>query len=90
VLIRVELSECTDHSRRDETVEGYRGDGGIGIDSKDILVEGRVDTDYVLDLMVYLEFERTHRRSEVDLHTASAKTYEANPSTDLVQEVHNQ
>jgi hypothetical protein len=55
------------NSRRDEMAQRSIIDGRIGIDGEEVLVEGRVDTDDVLDLVVHLELERVHRRVEVDL-----------------------
>ena len=57
------------HLRGDQPVQGERRDSGIGIHHEHILVEGRVDTDDVLDLVVHLELKRVHRRIEVDLKT---------------------
>ena len=53
--------------RRDKTIQGERRDSRIGIHHEDVLVEGRVDTNDVLDLVVDLKLERVHWRVEVDL-----------------------
>ena len=53
--------------RRDETIEGKRRDRGISINHEQVLVEGRIDSNDVLDLVVDLEFQRVHGGVEVDL-----------------------
>jgi hypothetical protein len=53
--------------RRDEAVDRVRLDGGVGIHHEQILIERRVHTNDVLDLVVHLELERVHRCVEMDL-----------------------
>lgn len=53
--------------RRDETIEGKRRDRGISINHEQVLVEGRIDSNDVLDLVVDLEFQRVHGGVEVNL-----------------------
>ena len=53
--------------RRDKTIQGKRRDSRIGIHHEDVLVEGRVDTNDVLDLMVNFQLQRVHGRVEVNL-----------------------
>ena len=42
-------------------------DGRVGVDGEQVLVETRVDSNHILDLVVHLELDRVHRRVEVDL-----------------------
>ena len=53
--------------RRDKTIEGKRRDRGISINHEQVLVEGRIDSNDVLDLVVDLEFQRVHGGVEVNL-----------------------
>ena len=53
--------------RGDEAVQGEGMDGCIGIHHEQILVERRVDTNDVLDLVVDLELQGVHGSVEVDL-----------------------
>ena len=53
--------------RRDETIEGKRRDRGISINHEQVLVEGRIDSNDVLDLVVDFQFQRVHRGVEVHL-----------------------
>ena len=55
------------HVRRDQAIQGKRGDRSIGINHEQVLVKGRVDTDNVLDLVVDLQLEGVHRGIEVHL-----------------------
>lgn len=54
--------------RRDQPVDRIRLHCCISIDRKQILEERRVDTNHILDLVVHLQFERVHGRTEVNLH----------------------
>ena len=38
----------------------------VGIDSEDVLVERRVDTNHIAHLVIDLQLERSHRSVEVD------------------------
>jgi len=72
-----------------QAIQGQGLDHSIGINHKQILIEGWVDTDNVLDLVVNLKFQRIHRRAEVNLgSTMNASKHPLEESTDLVQEVH--
>ena len=42
--------------------------GGVGVDHEHVLVERRVDTDDILDLMVHLELEWAHGRIKMNLN----------------------
>ena len=53
--------------RRDQPVEREGIHRGIGINCKQILVKRRVDTNHILDLVVYLELQRVHWRVKVNL-----------------------
>ena len=53
--------------RGDESVQRQRCDGRIGVNHEHVLIERRVDTDDVLDLVVDFQLERVHRSVEVDL-----------------------
>ena len=53
--------------RRDQSIQRHRVNGCIGINHEHVLVERRVDTDDVLDLVVDLKLEWVHWRVEVDL-----------------------
>lgn len=50
----------------DEVVQRERVDSRVGVDHQEVLVEGRVDADDVLDLVEDLELGGSHRRIEVD------------------------
>ena len=60
--------------RRDETVQGERSDSRIGINHEHVLVECRIDTNDVLDLVVDLQLQRIHRRIEVNLEKEKEET----------------
>ena len=53
--------------RRDQPVQRERMDGSIGSNREQVLVERRIDTNDVLDLVIDLELQRVHRSVEVDL-----------------------
>ena len=53
--------------RRDQPVQRQRMDGSIGIDREQVLVERRIDTNDILDLVVDLELQGVHRSVEVNL-----------------------
>ena len=53
--------------RGDQTVQRKWCDCRIGVDHENVFVEGRIDTDNVLDLMVNLKFQWIHRRVKVNL-----------------------
>ena len=55
------------HLRGDEAVQREGMDSSIGIHHEQVLVESRVDTDDILDLVVHFELEGVHGRVEVDL-----------------------
>ena len=55
------------HLRGDEAVQREGMDSSIGIHHEHVLVEGRVDTNDVLDLMINLKFQWIHRRVKVNL-----------------------
>ena len=61
------IREYETRLRRDETIEGKRRDRGISINHEQVLVEGRIDSNDVLDLVVDLEFQRVHGGVEVNL-----------------------
>lgn len=60
------ICKCED-LRRDQAIQGEWRDGCISINHEHVLVERRIDTDDVLDLVVDLQLERVHWRIEVDL-----------------------
>jgi hypothetical protein len=53
--------------RRDQPIQRVLFYCGIGIDREDVLVECRVDTNDILDLMVHFQLQWVHRRVKVDL-----------------------
>ena len=53
--------------RGDESVQRQRCDGRIGVNHEQVFVEGRVDTNNILDLMIHLQFQRIHGSIEVNL-----------------------
>jgi hypothetical protein len=50
----------------DEVVEAFGVNGRVGVDGEKVLVERRIDTDDVLDLVVDFEFGGSHRRVEMN------------------------
>src|SRR5258706_12472433 len=75
--------------RRYQAIQRHRLDHSIGINHEQILVEGWVNADNVLDLVVNLKFQRIHRRAEVDLRSVmNTCRHSSEESANLVQEVH--
>ena len=61
------IREYETHLRRDETIEGKRRDRGISINHEQILIERRVNTNDILDLMIHFQLQWVHRSVKVDL-----------------------
>ena len=55
------------YSRRDKPIERERINRSVGINHENVFIERRVHTNYVLDLVINLEFQRVHRGVEVNL-----------------------
>ena len=62
--------------------------GSIGIHHEQILVECRIDADYILDLMVYFKLQWIHGRIEMDLRHCQRGKDEKRRAAYLVQEMH--
>jgi hypothetical protein len=55
------------HVRGNQAVDGKRIDRCISINHEQIFVEGRIDSNHILDLVVDFQFERVHWTVEMDL-----------------------